>query len=160
MRLIIASVGKLKDNAERTLFARYQDRISGIGGTLGISAIEVREFSESRAKSASVRKRHEAKDLQAVANNAAVKVVLDETGTAMTSKAFATWLAKTRDDGAQSMVFLIGGPDGHDATIRGAATKTLSLSGFTLPHGLARIILMEQIYRALTILAHHPYHRD
>ena len=78
----------------------------------------------------------------------------------MTSAAFANLLRKKRDDGIRDMAFLIGGPDGHGAEIRQTAQSALSLSAMTLPHGLARVMLAEQLYRAATIIAGHPYHRS
>ena len=160
MRLSLVSVGKLKDTSERALAARYQDRIAGLSGSLGFSQLACREFTESRAKTGQLRKQQEAQDVLSALGNADVKVMLDERGTSMTSRELATWMAQQRDDGFSRMAFLIGGPDGHDDCIRKTATKTLSLSALTLPHGLARIVLTEQIYRAMTILSRHPYHRD
>lgn len=160
MRLSLISVGKLKDANERDLFARYQDRIGGVSGPLGFSKLETREFSESRAKTAQLRKHQEAQDLLSALANIETRVILDECGGSMSSRALATWLASQRDDGVGALAFVIGGPDGHDDSVRKTATKTLSLSSFTLPHGLARIVLVEQIYRAMTILSGHPYHRD
>lgn len=160
MRLSLVSVGKLKDANERALLARYQDRITGLSGPLGFSKLESREFTESRANTAELRKQQEAQDVLSAIENAEAKVILDERGTTMQSRELATWMAEKRDDGISTMTFVIGGPDGHDDRVRKAATKTLSLSALTLPHGLARIILTEQIYRAMTILSHHPYHRD
>jgi 23S rRNA (pseudouridine1915-N3)-methyltransferase len=90
---------------------------------------------------------------------AEVRVVLDATGRALSSEAFARFLAESRDGGAKEMAFLIGGPDGHGPAVLDAATLKLSLGPMTLPHGLARIVLAEQLYRASTILAGHPYHR-
>jgi 23S rRNA (pseudouridine1915-N3)-methyltransferase len=69
-------------------------------------------------------------------------------------------LRKHRDGGAARLAFVIGGPDGHGAGIRTKAAGLLSLGAMTLPHGLARVVLLEQIYRAITILSGHPYHRD
>ena len=86
-------------------------------------------------------------------------VSLDERGKALTSAAFADLLRRQSDDGCKSMAFLIGGPDGHGPAVAAAARLSLSLSAMTLPHGLARVVLAEQLYRASTILAGHPYHR-
>ena len=84
---------------------------------------------------------------------------LDERGKALTSPAFAQLLGKIRDDGAGTLAILIGGPDGLAPAVREAAHIKLSFGAMTLPHGLARIVLAEQLYRAATILAGHPYHR-
>lgn len=160
MRLSLLSIGKLKDGHELALLARYQDRIAANVTALGFSKLETREFSESRAKTSDLRKRQEANDLLKATASVAARVVLDERGTQLTSRQFATWLGAQRDDGVGSMAFMIGGPDGHDDSVRGEANKIVSLSALTLPHGLARIIFVEQLYRAMTILGGHPYHRD
>ncbi len=160
MRLSLISVGKLKDASERELFTRYQDRISGLAGPLGFSKLELREFSESRAQTANLRKNQEGQDILSALEQAEANIVLDERGASLTSRTLTTWIANQRDDGVSAMAFVIGGPDGLDDKVRKKATKVLSLSALTLPHGLARIVLSEQIYRAMTILSHHPYHRD
>ena len=84
---------------------------------------------------------------------------MDERGKALTSQAFAGLLGKIRDDGTGTLAILVGGPDGLAPTVREAAHTKLSFGAMTLPHGLARIVLAEQLYRAATILAGHPYHR-
>lgn len=86
-------------------------------------------------------------------------IALDERGQAMTSAEFATLLAGWRDSGTRHLNIVIGGPDGLDAEFTRAAALTLSLGRMTLPHGLARAVLAEQLYRAASILAGHPYHR-
>jgi 23S rRNA (pseudouridine1915-N3)-methyltransferase len=86
-------------------------------------------------------------------------VVLEPTGKSLTSEAFAAFLRDTRDGGAKTCLFLIGGPDGHGESVLTTASLKLSLGALTLPHGLARVVLVEQLYRAATILSGHPYHR-
>jgi 23S rRNA (pseudouridine1915-N3)-methyltransferase len=158
MRVIVAAVGRLKD-AERDLCERYAKRFDAGGRALGLGPLSISELSESRAASAALRKADEAVRLLKAAAAATVRVVLDEGGKAMTSEAFAKWLAQTRDGGCKGLAFLIGGPDGHGPeAVQGAALK-LSLSTMTLPHGIARAVLIEQLYRATTILSGHPYHR-
>jgi len=88
----------------------------------------------------------------------AVGVLLDSRGKQMTSEAFAEWLGRRRDNGAQQIVFAIGPADGWSETARKRATLLLSLGPFTLAHTLARVVLAEQLYRAFTILTGHPYH--
>ena len=85
-------------------------------------------------------------------------VVLDERGSAWSTQAFAQRLARWRDD-AQDIAFVIGSADGLDASVKRRAKAMLQLSAMTLPHALARIVLIEQIYRAWSLLAAHPYHR-
>lgn len=88
----------------------------------------------------------------------AIPVLLDSRGKQMTSEAFATWLGARRDEGAQHVVFAIGPASGWSEPTRKRAQLLLSLGQFTLAHALARVVLAEQIYRACTILAKHPYH--
>ena len=89
---------------------------------------------------------------------AAIKVLLDSRGKQMSSEAFAEWLGRQRDNGAQQIVFAIGPADGWSEDARKRAALLLSLGNLTLAHALARLVLAEQIYRAFTILTGHPYH--
>lgn len=91
---------------------------------------------------------------------AAVTVLLDGRGKQMSSEAMAAWLGRQRDDGAQHLVFAIGAADGWSEDARRSASMLLSLGPMTLAHALARLVIAEQIYRAFTILAGHPYHRQ
>jgi 23S rRNA (pseudouridine1915-N3)-methyltransferase len=86
-------------------------------------------------------------------------VVLDETGADLTSEALADRIGKWRDDGCRELRFLIGAADGHDAATRASADLLLGFGHATWPHMLVRAMLAEQLYRASTILAGHPYHR-
>ena len=159
MRLIVAAVGRLKD-AERELCERYSKRFDAAGRSLGLGPLAITELSESRAASADARKADEAARLMKAAGAADVRVVLDEAGKALSSEAFAKWIAQRRDGGAKGLAFLIGGPDGHGAADLDGAALKLSLGAMTLPHGMARAVLIEQLYRAATILSGHPYHRS
>jgi 23S rRNA (pseudouridine1915-N3)-methyltransferase len=159
MRLVIAAVGRLKDGSERVLFERYWDRLEACGRSLGLGPLRLLEIPEGRASAQAARVADEAERLLAKVGDADVKVALDEHGKSQTSEAFAAFLRDQRDAGIGSMAFLIGGPDGHGADVLSAANVRMSLGPMTLPHGLARIILVEQLYRATTILAGHPYHR-
>ena len=86
-------------------------------------------------------------------------IALHAAGNPYTSAGFAQLLAKIRDDGSKALAFAIGGPDGLSADILAGANHKVSFGAITLPHQLARIVLAEQLYRAATILAGHPYHR-
>ena len=86
-------------------------------------------------------------------------IALDERGTAMTTRELATRLAAGERDG-RDVALLIGGADGHAPEVRQRCGESWSLSRLTLPHGLARLLLTEQLYRAQSVLANHPYHRD
>jgi len=90
----------------------------------------------------------------------ATLVLLDERGRQMTSEAFAGWLGKRQEEGVQQIVFAVGPADGWSDAARVRAQLLLSLGPMTLAHPLARLVMAEQIYRALTILSGHPYHRQ
>lgn len=100
----------------------------------------------------------EAERLRAAIPAGAVVVALDERGQDWTTARFAEQLGKWRD-ASEPVAFLIGGPDGLAHEIKHAARVLLRLSSLTLPHALARVLLVEQIYRAWSLLAGHPYHR-
>jgi 23S rRNA (pseudouridine1915-N3)-methyltransferase len=160
MRIGIAAVGRMKQGPERELIARYLERARGTGKTLGLTGFDVTELSESRAASAPARKREESIALSAGLAPNTLIVALDEHGKTMGSDDFAHKLARWRDDGKQALSFIIGGADGLDPGFLKSAALTLSFSPLTWPHQLVRIMLAEQLYRATTILAGHPYHRE
>ena len=159
MRLTLAAVGRLKDGAERELYARYADRSDAQGRAVSLGPLKLVELPESRAQTPELRKTDEAERLLKACGDAEIRVVLHERGKALTSEAFAQWLAARRDGGTKSLALMIGGADGHGAAALTSAALQLSLGSMTLPHGLARVVLVEQLYRAATILAGHPYHR-
>jgi 23S rRNA (pseudouridine1915-N3)-methyltransferase len=86
-------------------------------------------------------------------------VTLDEHGKQMSTRELADWLDSRMQDG-RDLAFLIGGPDGFAPDVLARGDFSLSLSRLTLPHAMVRVLLAEQLYRALSILTHHPYHRD
>jgi 23S rRNA (pseudouridine1915-N3)-methyltransferase len=159
MRLIVSAVGRLKEGPERALLERYQERLAPLAKRLGLAPVSWHETGESRAGDALRRKEEEAAALLRPVRDADFIVALDARGKALTSEAFAALLAARRDRGTRTLGFLIGGPDGLADAARHAAQMEVSLGAITLPHGLARVILAEQLYRAATILSGHPYHR-
>lgn len=159
MKVTIAAIGRLKDGAERVLVERYRERLV-LGRGLGIGPVGEAEAPESRKQTAGERMAEEAARLMRGAGDADLLVALAPDGRGMTSEAFAAWLAARRDSGARHLAFLIGGADGLGAEARCRAALALSLGPMTLPHGLARVMLAEQLYRAVTILCGHPYHRQ
>jgi 23S rRNA (pseudouridine1915-N3)-methyltransferase len=159
MRLIIAAVGRLKDGAERDLYDRYAARFDAAGRALGLGPIKLAEIGEARSATPQLRKADEAQRLLKATRSADVTIALEERGRSLSSEAFAQWIAERRDGGAKTLALLIGGPDGHGEAALKPATLKLSLGTMTLPHGLARVVVAEQLYRAATILAGHPYHR-
>jgi 23S rRNA (pseudouridine1915-N3)-methyltransferase len=158
MRLLIAAVGKLKQGPERELIRHYLGRAEAAGRKLYLSPLAVVELPESKAATAKARKAAEGEALLAKIPSSHILIAFDPAGEALSSEAFAQRLAKLRDGGAEGVAFVIGGADGLSPELL-AKSKAISLGAITLPHGLARIVLAEQLYRAATILSGHPYHR-
>lgn len=159
MRVLLIAVGRLGKGEERRLVERYLERLGGLARQAGVSAVNVVEVPESRAVARDARLAQEAKALLARIPDGALVTALDERGHSETSEMFAERLKKAAAAGVRHQVFLIGGPDGLDETVRRRADRLLSFGSQTMPHQLVRALLAEQIYRALTILAGHPYHR-
>lgn len=159
MKIAVAAIGLLKSGPERELAAEYEQRIQGSGRSAGITGLQVQDWVESRAATAELRKAEEARRLWSVVPDDGVVIVLDERGKALGSQEFADLIALQAQRGCRSLHFLIGGPDGHVAETRTRAFKTLSFGPMTFPHRLLRVMLLEQIYRSVTIIVNHPYHR-
>lgn len=158
MRLLLLAVGRLKEGPERLLFNRYHERSISLARPLGMTGPDLHEITESRASQATSRMREEAKILQEKIGDGAF-IALDERGTSVTSPLFADWLRKSRENGEKSLAFVIGGADGLDQDMRTKARHVMAFGAMTLPHQLVRVLVAEQLYRAMTILSGHPYHR-
>jgi 23S rRNA (pseudouridine1915-N3)-methyltransferase len=159
LRLHVAAIGKLKSGPEKMLAHDYASRIEVMGRKAGINALKISDFSESQAQSASQRMAEEAQILWAALPAAAHVIALDERGPSHSSEAFAARIGKLAGQGTTDLAFLIGGADGHDPQTRKKANELMSFGAMTWPHRLVRIMLLEQIYRSVTILINHPYHR-
>lgn len=160
MRVLVLAVGRMKKGAEADLADRYLKRAMQAGRAIGLRGIDVVEIRESRAQDAERRKLEESIAIASVIPDGAVVVLLDERGDGFGSAAFADQLGRWRDAGQAALVFVIGGADGLSETLRERARITLNFGQATWPHQLVRIMLMEQLYRAVTILSGHPYHRE
>jgi 23S rRNA (pseudouridine1915-N3)-methyltransferase len=159
MRLVVISVGRLKQGPERELAERYRERFDDIGRKLGFRGLEIHEIPESRARDAATRIVEEATAISALIPEKSVLVALDERGDSIDSAAFARHLGRWRDESAANTFFLIGGADGLSPDLRRKAKLSVAFGAATWPHQMVRVMLLEQIYRAATILAGHPYHR-
>jgi 23S rRNA (pseudouridine1915-N3)-methyltransferase len=158
VKLSVIAVGKLKSGPERELAERYRERAEALGRANGFAPVEIVELPESRARRDADRRLEEGRTILERAGTELL-VALDERGGSLTSEAFAERLAAWRDRGAGAAVLAIGGPDGLDPGLRDKAALVLSFGALTIPHQIVRILVLEQIYRGLTILAGHPYHR-
>ena len=116
-------------------------------------------IAPSRQRSSTARIEEEWQRISARLTDVSHTVVLDERGDSLTSRQLADRIRGWQTD-AEHVAFVIGGPDGHGRVEAGGSTALLSLSRMTMPHELARVVLVEQLYRAVTIIEGHPYHRD
>ena len=158
MRLSLLAVGRLKSGPERELVERYRQRIDAMGRSLGLTGFDMVEIPESRARREDDRRVEEASALLDRAGSS-VLVVFDERGKSPSSEAFAERIRQWRDEGRPGVACIIGGPDGLDPRVRQQADLVVSFGALTMPHQIVRALVVEQLYRALTIIAGHPYHR-
>jgi 23S rRNA (pseudouridine1915-N3)-methyltransferase len=159
MRLVVAAIGRLKDGPERELAERFRKRAEQSGRRLGFRDVEVIEIRESRAQDTGKRRLEESLALTNLIPDKAITIILDERGDSLDSATLANRLGRWRDDGKSAAVFIIGGDDGLAPALRDKASLKLAFGSATWPHQLVRVMLLEQIYRAMSILAGHPYHR-
>jgi 23S rRNA (pseudouridine1915-N3)-methyltransferase len=159
MRILVAAVGRLKQGPERELAERYRKRAADLGRRVGLQAFDVIEIKESRADNLERRMLEESIAIANVVPDRAITVILDQRGSTMDSTSFAGRLQEWRAGDRPALVFIIGGADGLAPSLRDKADLALGFGAFTWPHQLVRIMLLEQLYRAVTILGGHPYHR-
>jgi 23S rRNA (pseudouridine1915-N3)-methyltransferase len=150
VKIALIAIGRARRDDAAALFDHYTKRIR--------AAIDVRELPEGKGKTAPERMAREATAILAAIPKDAHIIALDPRGKTMTSEAFATMAGKVADRG-RTLAFLIGGADGFADEVRARADLVLSFGPMTWPHLMVRAMLAEQIYRAETILAGHPYHR-
>ncbi|KGJ02586.1 23S rRNA (pseudouridine1915-N3)-methyltransferase [Paracoccus halophilus] len=155
MRMVIAAVGRLRQGPEAQLLDDYLDRHARAGRALGLPPVTVAEVEDRCGGGMAA----EAPLLERAIPEGAALVVLDERGQMLTSPEFAGRIAAWRDQ-ARDVAFVIGGADGIDPGLRDRADLAISFGRMVWPHMLARVMLAEQIYRATTILAGGPYHRE
>ena len=151
MKLTICAIGRLKSGPEQDLLNRYAKRLRW--------SLNIVELEEKKKLSPVKLKQREGQLLADACPDGAVIVVLDERGKQLSSLDFANKIGDSQDQG-RDMAFLIGGADGLASDLRKRADFVLSLGSATWPHMLARVMLIEQIYRGQEILAGNPYHRE
>ena len=152
MKIVIAAVGRLRDAPSRALFEDYAKRLSW--------PVATREVELKRALAGPQAKAEEGRLLLEAIGERATLVALDEHGAEWSSADFAGRIGAWRDQGVAELAFAIGGADGHADALLKRAAATVAFGRMTWPHRLARVMLVEQIYRAQQIIAGHPYHRE
>ncbi|HUF57689.1 MAG TPA: 23S rRNA (pseudouridine(1915)-N(3))-methyltransferase RlmH [Thermohalobaculum sp.] len=155
MKVTVAAVGRLRRGPELGMVEHYLRRADDAGRALALGPFRVSEVDERKARSAL----EQSRQLADAAPEGAHVIALDERGKTLSSPQFAHMLATLRDSGTGEAVFLIGGAEGHAEEVRDRAHRLLSLGPMVWPHMLARVMLAEQLYRAVSILGNGPYHR-
>ncbi len=156
---MLICVGRLKAGSERELFERYFRRLTESARGVGIGGVDLREIDESRARRPEDRRDEEAAAITAVTPPGAMVIALDERGDSATSEEWAADIGRARDASQPVYAVVIGGPDGLSAFLRAKARRVVSFGAMTWPHQLVRVMASEQLYRAVSILSGHPYHR-
>ena len=160
MRLQIAAIGGKPGASETALIADYMKRANAIGRNIGFPNIDIHAFEAPRSLTGIKRQDREGAILLDAIPAAGNLVALDENGQNLPSEKLAALMADWRDDGVNNTTFAIGGADGHARSVLDRATIKLSFGALTWPHMLVRVMLAEQLYRVMTILSGHPYHRS
>jgi 23S rRNA (pseudouridine1915-N3)-methyltransferase len=155
MKFLVCAVGYKMPGWIADGFSEYARRMPR---EAGIELIEIKPEKRSEGKSIDQLLNSEAIRIRTALTPRCLKVAMDECGKQLTTielaEAIVAWMRNGRD-----IAFIIGGADGLDAEIKISADEILSLSKMTLPHGLVRILLAEQLYRAVSLIKGHPYHR-
>jgi 23S rRNA (pseudouridine1915-N3)-methyltransferase len=161
MKLTLCAVGRLGATSENTMVRDYLARAAQTGRGLGIIGVDLIEVEAKKAKNLSSAQLKAAEaDAIRTSLDGGIVIACDERGEPLTSRAIAGRLEKYKDTGERKVTFLIGGADGLDPALRQEAAFSLAFGPQTWPHALVRVMLAEQMYRAVTILAGLPYHRD
>lgn len=156
MKLHIVVVGARMPRWIEDGFAEYAGRMPK---NARLTLIEVRPESRTTGKTVAQMTEAEAARIDAAMPADCERVLLDERGREFTTRELASWLEK-KLEGGRDLAFVIGGPDGLSMRLKSEAGTSMRLSNLTLPHGLARVLLAEQLYRAVSIMQNHPYHRE
>lgn len=155
MRLRVVALGQRMPAWIDAGFAEYAKRLAH---EMPLDLVEIKPEPRDRGKALAQLLATEAQRIDAACKGYAM-VALDERGSPWTTRELADHLTGWRDDGS-NVAFIIGSADGLDPDLKRKAAARVALSAMTLPHGLARVLIAEQLYRASSLLAGHPYHRD
>lgn len=155
MKLLLAAVGQRQPAWAQTAYAEFEKRFPP-EMRLELHAVKAETRGQKTAEQLMAA---EATRLQAVLPRGVRRVVLDEHGDRVTTRQLADRLTAWRGEG-RDVALVIGGPDGLDATLKATADERLRLSELTLPHAFVRVLVAEALYRAWTVIANHPYHRE
>ena len=159
MELKIISVGQLKNNPILEIQKDYQKRILNLSKSVGFKKLLIKELPISKKVSAKERQIEETEIISKYIEKNNYNIFLDSDGDNIDSLDISKIISKNSFD-RKNLIFFIGGPDGFNKDILKSANKIISFGKVTWPHKLVRIMLLEQLYRGITILKNHPYHRN
>jgi len=159
MRITLAAIGRLGRTPETELARDWVERATAQGRALGLGPVDILEIEPRKPGPGKQGRAAEGEAILAAVEGAYL-IACDERGQTFKSRDFAERIGRLRDDGERRLVFVIGGADGLSDAVRAQARLKLAFGPQTWPHALARAMLAEQVYRAVTILAGSPYHRD
>lgn len=151
MSITLLSIGKIKSGPEKSLIDEYVKRLRW--------SLKIKELPQSNHSSAAARKAEEAEKILSHIDDSHAVIALDERGDLPNTQKFADMVCQKLDN-AQTIIFVIGGADGLDETIRTRANHIIGFGAMTWPHKLVRVMLVEQLYRAWSLSQGHPYHRE
>jgi 23S rRNA (pseudouridine1915-N3)-methyltransferase len=157
MKITLLYLGKPDTDIFRAGIADFESRIRRY---LPFEVIQVPPVKYPSSAGIREKKTLESAKLNQQLNPADIVILLDENGKEMTSAIFADYLVKLQNRHGKRLVFIIGGPYGFDEVLRERSVGTVSLSKMTFPHQMARLVFLEQLYRACTIINHEPYHHE
>lgn len=156
MKLLLVAVGNRLPDWMNAGFAEYAKRMPR---ELPLELVEIKPEPRTTGKTVAAMMAAEAKRIEAALPPRCRRIALDERGETLDTQALANRLGQWQDAG-NDIAFLVGGPDGLAPALKQGAHEQLRLSALTLPHGLARVVLAEALYRAHSLRCGHPYHRD
>ena len=159
MELKIITIGQLKNNPILELQNDYMLRILNLSKSIGIKNLIIQELPISKKKSIKERKKEEAEIISKHIDKSNFNIFLDASGENINSIDISK-IISTNSFSGKNLIFFIGGPDGFSADIMKVTNRIISFGKVTWPHKLVRVMLLEQIYRSITILNNHPYHRN
>lgn len=159
MELKIITIGQLKNNPILELQNDYMLRIINLSKSIGIKNLIIQELPISKKKSIKERKKEEAEIISKHIDKSNFNIFLDASGENINSIDISK-IISTNSFSGKNLIFFIGGPDGFSADIMKVTNRIISFGKVTWPHKLIRVMLLEQIYRSITILNNHPYHRN
>jgi len=155
MTIKLLAIGKTDSNALQTLISTYEKRL---GHYVGFELVLIPDIKNVKNLTETQQKEKEGEQILKKVGDSAILILLDENGKQFSSVGFSAYLQKKMNAGPKQMIFAIGGPYGFSKAVYAKANAKISLSSMTFSHQMVRLFVIEQLYRAFTILKNEPYH--